>query len=293
MNSFYSILYCPIRDVADERISIALLLVQDKKVYFQYSHDKLKIIRDLLPDPAYKLLKANLTNFENYFIERQSFIADQNNNLINIPIKNPDFLEPSYINYLNSYSQNLIKFSKPSHLSVDADQNIFNILFDKFVFKTDQEIQHEFNIYQQIKSKYNPLLRRRVNLDIELTSNEIRNLVVPTKVWFIGQNDVEVTGEIFDFDRQTHHLSNDITKHLNLVHTIKEKANNSVHFIVGKEPPKKNQKNHSIWNNLRSLKYLRYIPQKEASQIKEYVIEHDVKPFLKSESEEDFTNINP
>src|ERR1700743_1643087 len=75
MESFYTIVFCQIRAVADEKVSLGLLLRSGNMVWFRYSHDKLSVIKALLPDPAYRLLRANLKNMENYFstyLERQA-----------------------------------------------------------------------------------------------------------------------------------------------------------------------------------------------------------------------------
>jgi hypothetical protein len=291
MESFYAIVYCQIRAVADEKVSLGLLLRSGNNVTFKYSHDKLTIIKELLPDPAYRLLKAGLRNMEDFFVdykESNSQSLQENSlfgDLLGKSVEPPRFTNASYISYLNTYASNLLTFSKPFMLSVNPiDDDTYNILYQKFIYESDQIIEHGTTIYERVKKKVNPAIRSYVNLDIELTSEELQNLVVPTRVWFIGQNKVDVTGEIFDFEKKTYFLENEITKHLNLIHTLQEKPGtkgSGTHFLVGKEPPKKLRVNHSIWNNIRNLKYVRFIPTAELDSINEYIIKHRVSPFIK------------
>ncbi|WP_276980142.1 hypothetical protein, partial [Flavobacterium filum] len=70
MKPFYSILYCPIRPIVEERLSIALIVRTEDKVYFRFSHDKLKVIKELLPAPAYNLLRTSLNNIDHYIISK-------------------------------------------------------------------------------------------------------------------------------------------------------------------------------------------------------------------------------
>lgn len=284
MNTFYSILYCPIRSISDERISIALLLRYNSKVFFKFSHDKLKIIKELIPDPSYRLLKANLKNIESYFEnESNNEILEKSlfSGLIPVDEQLPNFVNAQYINYLSVYSNNLIQFSKPHLLSIEINNEVFNKLYQKFIFEFDEIVETGTNIYQKVRKKLNPSLKNHVNIDIQLTSTEINNLVVPTKVWFIGQNEIDVTGEIFDFSKSTYFLETEVTKHLNLIHTLNEfTSHRGTHFIVGIEPPKRLKKNHYIWNNFRNLKNIKYTPTSDLSAINEYIEEHNVSPFL-------------
>src|SRR5450755_3061655 len=140
MESFYTIIYCQIRAVADEKVSIGLLLRNGPTVVFKYSHDKLKVIKELLPLPAYRLLKANLRNMETFFLNYK----DGNpynlstNTLFGTMIKEtiavPRYVNSSYIDYLNTYSSNLLTFSKAFPLSANIiNDDLYNILYQKFI----------------------------------------------------------------------------------------------------------------------------------------------------------------
>lgn len=290
MESFYAIVYCQIRAVADEKVSVGLLLRSGNMVKFRYSHDKLTIIKELLPDPAYRLLKAGVRNIESFFdtyeegraqtLPENSLFGD----LLVPAIEPPRYTDASYISYLNTYASNLLTFSKPFLLTLSrVDDAVYETLYHKFVYESDQILEHGSTIYDRVKKKVNPSIRSHVNLDIELTATEIKDLVIPTKVWFIGQNKVDVTGEIFDFEKKTYFLKNEIANHLHLIHALQgtPKGKKGAHFLVGKEPPKKLSDNHSMWNNVRNLKYVTFVPVGELQQIHEYVIEHKVAPFVK------------
>lgn len=297
MEAFYTIVYCQIRAVADEKVSVGLLLRTGERIIFRYSHDKLTIIRELLPEPAYRLLKTSLRNMEGYFqnfTDRQT-IADHPGSLFAdgslSGIQPPSFTSAAYINYLTIYSSNLLTFSKPFLLTLDKiDNAAFDLLYHQFVYESDQVLEQGTTIYERVRKKVNPLIKAHVNLDIELTAKNIPELVLPTRVWFIGQNKVDVTGEIFDFEKRTYFLKNEIASHLNLLHALQgsKKGRKGTHFLVGKEPAKKLRDNHAMWNSIRNLKHVTFIPPGELQRINEYMVEHAVAPYvLQADTEEE------
>ncbi len=149
MESFYAIVYCQIRAVADEKVSVGLLLRSGNTVRFRYSHDKLTVIKELLPDPAYRLLRASLKNMENFFISYEegqstrkletSLFGDNLGDLS----QPPAFTDASYISYLNTYSSNLLTFSKPFLLTLNPiNDTTYDTLYHQFVYESDQVLEH-------------------------------------------------------------------------------------------------------------------------------------------------------
>lgn len=286
MKTFYSILYCPIRPVVDEKLSIALLVRTDQAVFFRYSHDKLKVIKDLLPAPAYNLLKSSLRSIDDYFTAK-STIASQSPLLFgNSEVHTEKFLQPDYFNYLNDYTNNLLHFSKPKTLDLQVTEKVFDSLYFKLIFDADLIIEKKRLLVDKVYSKVNPRIKSRVNLNVELTSGQISHLVIPTPVWFIGKNDREVTGEVIDFNKPTHNLENDVRDYLYVLQSLRDSKRNQAygkHFLVGNEPAKGNDVNHSIWTDVRKLSYLSFISPKETDVITNYVHEHNVSPFFLEE----------
>jgi hypothetical protein len=286
MNPFYSILYCPIRPIVDERLSIALIVRTEDKVYFRFSHDKLKVIKELLPLPAFNLLKASLNNIEHY-ISNKAISNDPNQLIIEGESKITErFFQKEYFQYLNSYSNNLLHFSEPKNIDLKINEEIFNNLYWKLIFESDFILDKKELITTKVRNKVNPKIQSHVNIDVQLDSKHISGLIVPTPVWFIGKNEKDVTGEVLDFDKQTHHLENDIREHLYLLNTLRNSPKyTGTHFFVGKEPKKTNQVNHSIWNGLRGLNFLTYVAPNETEQITEYIKKHAVIPFFETEAD--------
>ncbi len=277
MKTFYSILKCATRPTVDEQVSIALFLKGDNKMFFRYSQNKLDVIKGLIPKEAFGLLRVNLKNIDNY-------ISKKNNNEILGNTEEP-FLEEKYFRYLSNYANNLITFSEPKKIEVSANEEIFDKLFSKFIFEAEEKGIEIEDVVLKTKNKLNPKIKTYVNIDIELREEHIPKLAIPTKVWFVGENKLKVTGETTDFNnKQAFHLENQLRSYIYLVDRIRA-ANNSggKFFLVGNEPAKSLSENHKVWASIRKdVKYLEYISFGELDAISEYMVKHGVTPLVKS-----------
>ncbi len=55
---------------------------------------------------------------------------------------------------------------------------------------------------------------------------------------------------------------------------------NAKQFILGYEPDKQNKVNHRVWNNIREISDFEYVDISESSKIKNYAIDHGIKPLF-------------
>ncbi len=274
MKTFYSILYCSIRPNQDERITVGLFMADGTQCYFAYAADKLNAIKDLLPDGAFQLIKSNLRAIEQLVVSCQSDILKAHSG--------QRYLSESYLDYLSVYANNLLTFSKPVSLDVPLSKDAFNKLFEKFVFAFPRQQPKEHDSIIHAKRRLVKSIGERVNFDVELTEKDIEGLIVPSKVTFIGKNDVKVVGEMSDFSKALHVLKPQIGAHLFLVDTIKQEDKGAKFFFIGDEPSKKLKDHHNIWKNLKSYKPIQLVPTNEVQQIEEYVAEHGVSRYLET-----------
>ena len=271
MKAFYSILYCTIRPNQDEKISIGLFFGNEMKCYFDFSSEKLQIIRDLLSSDGFNLLKSNLKSIKQLSIECSS-------DVLKTHIGHTSLSE-SYFNYLSVYSNNLLTYSKPININLGVNKSIFNKLFEKFVFRLSSEVITERTKIEVVRRRLVSSIRPYVNFDVELTDKTIPGLVIPSKVAFIGKNSVEVAGELNDFNKAPHFLKQQISSHLYLVDHLKRVNDKAKFFYIGDEPPKLMKENHDLWKTLSNLDAIELISTKEIEKVEEYMSEHGVTPF--------------
>lgn len=284
MSTFYSILYAVTRPQSAEKVAIGLLLANDKKVIFNYSQQKINLIRNFLPENAMHLLKDTLRN-----IHTSNNIPNDDNlqskfRMMKFDFRNNKDFDFKYINYLSVYNNNLYSFSKPNLIDIEINDETFNKLFIKFIndkfdikHRENTEISFHKRVINSLKNKIN----NRVFFDVRLTSENIVDLPAPVQVDFIGKNEKPVIGKSIDFSSSYQTLEKDIAKYFMLIHTFENNGKeNSYNFLIGDEPEKKTVKEHELWSNLRINKNFKYVPTNEIEQITEYANNHNVRPYM-------------
>lgn len=283
MNTFYSILYVPIRPAVDEKVSVALFFRQDREVFFHYSNTKLNIIKQLIPSSAFSLLKTYLRNIEGQISKMDDHVIDSGR-LDLKDKKSGRFIDESYFNYLSQYSNNLLSFSKPKSINLAANQEVFEKLFEKYVFELDltEEIVKKPTIFQKVRKELYPRIKGHVNIDRHLTSHDVPNLFASTDVDFIGKNDAPVAGHTFDFEKKSYFLDNDVARFVGLTKAFELNGGlNGKYYVIGKEPSKNSHPSqHQTWKTIFDSNFLEFVPLREIEKIDGYMKEHHVQPYF-------------
>lgn len=278
MKSFYSILYAMINSFTGDKVSVGLLMIGEDEVYFNYSKQKLSIIKKLYPGSASALLTDSLKNIEST-AKTHNKASDANEIGIHFEKVTGHVFTQQYIDYLSAYCQNLLTFSSPGLLDVKPSADIFEKLFQKFVGytpeKTKEPIAH--NIYKQMKESLYPRIDKRVLIDKQLTHKEVKDLPYPVKVNFIGQNGFPVAGKVIDLNQHFETNKTHFSEFTLLMKALEYKHETGKYFLISEEP-RKNSKNHELWQQIREVRFFEYVEASETQKVEEYLEEHDVKP---------------
>jgi len=274
MQAHLSILSASIRPEIQEQIAIGLLLVGSNSVYFETSKTKLEISSKLISPQVFRFLKDTVrqiyqaTNIENRKL-KDSFIEINN-------VSKPFSL--GYLNYLSSYSNNILTFSSPKTIELPADDSLFQMLFKKYVDEHAFEYKKpEFHNFDSFKKEFFPKVKTYFNIDQEITSKTIKGLIMPVKVDLIGKNEKTVYAQTIDLERHNYHIQNDISVLLMLKQALGEAKG----FLISSEPNKiKYPSQHDIWNSIRDWNDSEYVDLSETQKIEEYATMHDVVPLI-------------
>lgn len=274
MKTFYSILYCAIRPNLDEKISIGIFMANDQQCKFQYSAEKLQVIKDLFSEEAYGTIKLHLKSLSKLSTECVNDYMHSH--------KGQNFFREDYFSYLSRYAQNLITYSAPNQIDLEITDIIFNKLFEKFIFHLPEMHEPKSRPIEVVRKRLTKTIAGRVNFDFEFKKDQIPGLVVPARVWFIGKNDVQVTGETKDFNGVPHFIQQQINAHLFLIDKIKQtkEGKNGHFFFIADEPEKSLNENHKLWKAVKNSKLLDMVPTKEIGRVEEYMEKHGVEPLF-------------
>lgn len=284
MTSYYSILSISSHSHLGERFNVGLLCVNNDKAYFHFSETKLKIVSKLFTKSAELLIRSSM---ESIHKEVFDFNAEQmgNKELFN-QTKHKKNLSQTYLTYLSRYNNNLVQFTAPDEIDLAIDQTIFESLFRKYIFN-DELFNRDLNKQvSQINTVYESFLRtaeKYVNTNFKVTSDIIAGLISPKKVDMFGKNGSFNLAHSIDFSLKpqslTHHL--DSFMYLALSSEMAEDKKASC-FLIGNEPLK-NSPNHKIWQNVKELETVEYVPFDEREKIIQHFKKEGVTPIISNE----------
>ncbi len=281
MKVFFSILYISINSALDEKVSIGLVMSDGEQQIFKFSNEKLSIIKNLLNSESYNGIKQFLKS-----IDKQIIFTNKSENLL-FNYKNsekPNWYSNNYLSYLSKYSNNIIRFSEPKQIDINFSKENFIKIFEKNIFTYCEENTSKPNltIFDNVRENLYPSIDGKVNIERTLTSLDIENLFAPVDVNFIGMNGVPVAGQTFDFEKKYYFLENDVTRFISLTKALElEGKKSGKYYILGREPLKKYDKNHLMWEHIRESNFLEFVDVNDVEIIKDYIDKNHVIPFFK------------
>jgi hypothetical protein len=277
MNTFYSNIFTSISPFSHERINLGLLLFQESgKSIVKFSPEKISVIKQLLPEDSFKLLKIQLKTFENLMDSKNEFELNFNQ------------FSSSYIQYISDYTNNLISLTPPKQIDVEVNEVVFKKLYEQFVFKSEISglpLKIRPSILAEAKNNFIPKVKERVNVDYQLKASEFDFMVFNLQVDLIGKNDVPVLTQFVDFQSGSQSIKHRINDYVSIIKPFEiNEGNVGKYFIVGQEPKKDLSKQHMIWKNLLaspliSKSIVQIVHPDELDEVQEYFEKHDVKPF--------------
>lgn len=288
METFYSILYISTLPTIDEQVSIGLFFIKDGQIIFNYSIDKLKIIRKLISEENFYLVKSYLTKIKNDIDNIQKTITE---NLLIFGNKIENTYRNDVFSYLSRYNNNLIRFSKPIYIELKITEENYRNLYNKLITNKINTKINNTNAAEIDKEKeiFYSKIEKKVNTNILFSDLKILNfdepdVFYPNKINIIGKNGQYVTGQFFDFDTNETSIELSINKYRSFVKSIYESDNNEInnshYYIIGDEPNKINRKQHNLWEQLRNYKLFKYHSFDEKDEIIDYINNNDVKPIV-------------
>ena len=283
MNTYYTILFTPIRAAINEQISIALLLIDDNKMLFEYSNKKISFLKKLIPSEAVNLIKQYLNGIVKEIESFQKEKLDKSKLFEKTTSEYSNYSE-EYLSYLHTFSNNLITFSKPKRIDIVANENNYKLLYEKFVSNEllaniEKESINKIEESQRILySKLNQKVNLNVDIDkIKIPSIKSPKVFLPDNINIIGQNGTYFSGQFIDFDKRSNYLKADLTYYSNFVNEIND---NGTNVIIGNEPDSNTQNNHEYWKYIKDYNKIKLITTDELEWIEEYIEDNDVKPLF-------------
>lgn len=254
--------------------------MDDKEVFFKMSKNKLNSARTLFSDDAYISLKDALRNIEITTEKQLSSIKKHE-----LGFATNRIITNRYLEYLSRYNNNVLTFSSPKEIELEANAFIFSNLFKKFIDSADiSNVQKSTSDIDAFITDRREILSKHFNIDTEITSKDVPNLIVPVKITLIGQNEIATFVQSLNMEKRVDGLSNDISEILFLQKAFSNSNKNCTAMAITHEPDKKLfPKQHDIWNQLRNISDIKSYDISDSEKVIEYAEKHGVLPFLKND----------
>jgi len=277
MRTFYSILSINIKPEINERLSVGMIMIFKEKIFFRYSKQKLSVIQRLVNKDFHKATQDYLKMIDKSICNHESLTHTNEVLSLKIDNKYDRIFNETYLEYLNRYNSNLVSFSKPNFIDLEATEQIFNKLFEKLIDATSSDaFPIEKTSVEQFKKGYFPRLKPYFSIEQEIDATKFPGLITPIKIDLLGKNGIEVFGQTIDFDKKMMAIEFNIGNLLQLSRALPSAKK----FILGSEPNKSTELNHSIWNNIRNLRDFDYVDIAEADKITDYARTNGVTPLF-------------
>lgn len=273
MASYLSVISAVIRPEIKEKVSIGLLLIGDEKLYLGFSKNKLEVVRQLLPEEAFKAIRFNVKNFQQLAADNEGSRTLFSSHFTVIENLKDTVFSQSYIGYLSNYMNNLLSVSEPNTIAITPTKVVFDQLFKKLVdeqgvYLPKKAVEPSFG-----RVRESIILRERFNYDFEVTQNLFPDLIVPVRIDFVGENERPTFVKLIDLERRKDYIANDVSR----FNFVRDAVPQSKRFIVSSEPMKDVfPLQHQIWKNLKNTSLFDYIDTTEIERLEEYAETHNV-----------------
>jgi hypothetical protein len=280
MKTYYSIVYTSIRPAIQEQVSVGLLLVNDKKVDFNFSSGKLNFLKNLMPADTVKFIKSYLSGIKDKINNCPN--TDEPDNLFPNASGNLNCFSERYLSNIATYNNNLIVFSEPKSIDLDITDDNFKELFKKFISNDfDREnVEKRADRFSAVKGLLYPKIQSRVNVDVQIQSVNIPKMtiprsILPERIHILGRNDNYISGQFIDFTRNEYHLRDELCRYISFVKDIDSGGKS---FILGEKPEKASEKQLKFWHEIKDYNRVELVSINDTSIVEDYLIEHDVHP---------------
>jgi hypothetical protein len=272
MNTFYSIVSATINPLTDESIALGLLLSNGRQSRYDFSTNRLSLVKNLVAYDQFRFIKDYLRSFH-FIIEK----LDKNHGAkpeLDTLKENLIINEP-HISYMSTYGQNVVKISSPVQIDLSVNEPNFRKLFVKYIDRQEQTQTRVKKSIFQIKDDFAEKVKNNFTAERELSVDEFPGLALPVRVDLFGRNEQAVIVQFVDLERQINFIKTDF---YDLEH-INQTINKKIMFLVTQEPNRMIfPQQHHLWVQTRKDHKYNYTDLKDIDRIEEYAEEHGVIP---------------
>lgn len=286
MKTFLSILSVKTNTFSNEKIVIGLLAVSADHVHFGYSESKIKLLNKFSTDEDISSFVTALLN------QIKLTVSGTNQELGKLQeslLGGKSNFSEDYFDYLNTYSNGLLNFSKPLVVHYGFTKTDFSKYFENFIgeaFISDKK-EAVKSFHQKLKPYFNKEgIENKVDLHYTFNPNSFKGILIDCSIPLITKNGAIKSLQEIDFNNKPVSITNNLyqTKIIyDALSIFSQKIKCKVAKIkVAYEEPKIDTQQHKIFD----------LAIKEYSDQFEFVTPDDVDSFTDKILESNFSKFS-
>lgn len=284
MQTFYTIIKIAPNTMTDDTLSIGLLVCDSQKYWLQFSEERKSAAKRIMDENS-EAVDFVVKQISLYIQKLNKEIAKSNNELF--PLSN--LLQSEYFNYLNNYSNGLLRFSKPSLLDDTVTEEkflkLFALLIDKNI-EREPKTKDIFNevFYTTINKKLIKRVEKKIHTKININPSVLPSMYFQYEMDCIGLNGAFVGAKSIPFNKSLPTLDKDISHYIALISLLSTKYNKNIKknnfFLIADEPNIINSPEHTTWENIIQNPLFKVINSEQADTVADKVEETNATTFL-------------
>ena len=284
MQTYYTILKIAPNTMTDDCLSIGLLVYDGKKFWLQFSEDRKNAVKRLMDengdaiDFIVKQIIAQVKKINKEIVKSDSELFVLNS-----------LLNSDYFNYLNNYSNGLLRFSKPSFLNDTINEEKFLKLFALLI---DKNIEREPKVKDLTNEKFFAIIHKnlikkvenKIHTNVNINSTLLSSMYFQYEMDCIGLNGAFVGAKAIPFNKSLLTLDKDVSHYIALIsllstnYEIETKKNNF--FLIADEPNAISSPEHTAWENILKNPMFKVINSEQTDMVTDIVETSKAGPFL-------------
>ncbi|MFT5913826.1 MAG: hypothetical protein ACJAWV_001222 [Flammeovirgaceae bacterium] len=277
MNTFYSIVSICTNSTIDESIAVGLLLSNGEEVKYYVSEKKKRFRKNILRSQS---ITSNLNFIIGQLLSKCESINEGKENVI---------LDSSLFEYLHSYSNGILRFSKPNPVNAPFSEETLRMLVKSF-FKEELEVKQKpvhtaiESIKQIVRTKLIEPVKDKVHTHYKFNSENLPSLPFTFEMECIGQNGVLIGAKVQDFEYSKTTLNNHISRYLGLMSTLSEKFKKPLidnrFYLFVEEPKEVASEQHEVYDSIQKNPLIKVLHPSEADKVAKEIEQTKATKFL-------------